>query len=718
MIRSKTAALFAATGILTMGVFGCASKTVKTAGAPTAAADPYLWLEEIESARSLDWVRARNAKAEAEIVGSKEFKPIEDDIRKVVLAPDRLPLGSYRGGFIYNFWQDDENVRGLWRRTTLAEYAKPEPKWDAILDLDVLAKEENENWVWKEAYCLPPDGKRCLLSLSRGGKDAAVLREFDVPSKSFVSGGFFAPEAKWRAAWANEDAIWIGTDMGAGSLTKSGYPRQARYWRRGERLEQSKLVYEGQESDVAVSAFASSRPEGTRQFIERSIDFFRSEVFLVGDDLSLSKIPVPEDADFMGTFEDRAFFLMRSAWRSGGFEFSNGSVIAVSLKDLKARPESVYVPGPRAAAQSLESTRSQLVLSVIDNVHPKPLRLRREPSGWKAEPLFATPKGLSVRLQASNAFDDTAVVYETGFLTPPSLRAVDLSAKRPKLSPLRSLPERFDARGMIAEQLEARSKDGTKIPYFVIRPKSLKRDGSTPTLLYGYGGFQISMLPEYVGAVGKFWVERRNAVYVVANIRGGGEFGPQWHQAALREKRQRAFDDFAAVAKDLIARKITSPAHLGIMGGSNGGLLVGTTFTQRPELFGAVVCQVPLLDMLRYTKLLAGASWVAEYGDPEDPRAAEAIASYSPYQKASDHVKYPPILFLTSTKDDRVHPGHARKMMAKLESFGAPALLWENIEGGHGGAANLEQRVKFSALGWTFLANKLGGKAPAEPKAP
>ena len=681
-------------------------------------ADPHLWLEAVESPEALKWVKARNAESETAILKSASFADIEADIRKVVLAPDRLPLGSYRGGLYYNFWQDDHHVRGIWRRTTLAEFSKADPRWELLLDLDALAAQEKENWVFKSAACLPPDGALCLLTLSRGGKDAVVVREFDVASKKFVTDGFSLPEAKSHAAWIDRDTIWIGTDLGPGTMTTSGYPRQTRLWKRGQASGQSALVYESKADDMSSLGFTIHRPEGAWSFVKRQKDFYSGELFRVEADLKLTAVPVPADADLQAIFEGRLFFFLKTAWKApGAVVFPAGSVVTLSLARMADPPELLYAPGPREAVQSVTATRTQLFLSTLDNVQNKVLRAHRadRPAGaaeWVTEPLVpAAAKGVSVELQAADEFSDTVVVYETGFLTPPSVSTGDVSVREPRLEKIKSLPARFDAGGLMAEQFEATSKDGTKVPYFVVRPKALPHDGSAPTLLYGYGGFQVSMLPEYLGAVGKLWLEKRNAVYVLANIRGGGEFGPRWHQAALLENRQRAFDDFAAVARDVIAKKITSPAHLGIMGGSNGGLLVGATYAQHPELFGAVVCQVPLLDMLRYHKLLAGASWMAEYGNPDDAKMAAALRAYSPYQNLRAGVTYPRILFLTSTKDDRVHPGHARKMMARIEELGQPALLWENVEGGHGGAANLDQRVKFSALGWTFLWNQLGPRA-------
>jgi prolyl oligopeptidase len=710
-------------------VFGGIAMTT-LAGAATAERklespqDENAYLEEVESPRAIEWVKARNHESEAAIQASPDYRDIEADIRSEAFSPDRLAHGTIRNGYVYNFWQDDAHERGIWRRATIAEYARPKPQWELLLDLDALAKAEGENWVWREANCLPGTWRLCLLTLSRGGKDASVAREFDLEKKAFVANGFSLPEAKSIVSWRDENSLWVGTDFGPGTLTKSGYPRQARVWARGEKLENTKIVYEVPESDMAAEGSTWFRPEGQWSFVKRTKDFYSGELFRVSGEMKLEKVPVPGDAILEEIFRGWMLFSLRTAWKGASWDFPAGSLVALSLENKASAPELVYRPGPRASLISVTATRSRLLLDTLENVHGRILSATRGPSGW-AIASFGLPKsGSSLQVSAASSFDDRALFYETGFLAPPAILSGDasgdvsgsVSGEKPKLARVHSLPERFDATGLVVEQLEAISKDGTKIPYFVARPRDLAHNGQAPTLLYGYGGFEISLTPEYLGAIGKAWLKKRGAVYVVANIRGGGEFGPQWHQAAILENRQRAYDDFAAVAEDLIARKITSPPRLGIMGGSNGGLLVGVAYTQRPELFGAVVCKVPLLDMLRYHQLLAGNSWMAEYGNPDDPKMAKIIGRYSPYQNVRAQASYPPILFMTSTKDDRVHPGHARKMMAKLAGLGKPALLWENMEGGHAGAANLEQRVRFSSLAWTFLWQVLSKPPGAVPQ--
>ncbi|MBI4565243.1 MAG: S9 family peptidase [Planctomycetes bacterium] len=656
--------------------------------------DMYLWLEEIESEKALEWVRAHNEKSLELLTADPQYAEIEAQARAILLAKDRIPAPDLRGGWVVNFWQDADHPRGLWRRARPAEYEKPEPAWETMLDLDALARDEGENWVWKGATTLPPDHDRAMLFLSRGGKDATVVREFDVPSRSFVAGGFALPEAKSRVSWLDRDTLFVGTDFGPGTLTKSGYPRQVRLWKRGTPHLDAPLVFEGAEEDVSVSAFTSFRPEGSFTFVARAKTFFEADMFLRAEDGQLRKLPFPDDASFEGIFQGHLLATLRSEWRG----FPAGALVSVPV-DRPDAAEAVYRPDERSSVTRVSTARQHLVLNVLSNVQGRVVKVRRT-QGWELEPV-ALPDGGSAGVVSADPFDDRVYVGYESFLVPYTLYAIGRDVR-----PVRRLPERFDARRLAVDQFEAQSPDGTRVPYFVIRRDDLAFDGSNPTLLYGYGGFEISMTPAYMAVAGKAWLEK-GGVFALANIRGGGEFGPKWHRAALKENRQRAYDDFISVAEDLVRRRVTSPRRLGIMGGSNGGLLVGAAFTQRPYLFHAVVCQVPLLDMLRYHKLLAGHSWMAEYGDPEDPEMAEVIRRYSPYQNVRPRTEYPHVFFVTSTKDDRVHPGHARKMAAKMEAQGHDILYYENIEGGHSAAANLEQRVKRTALEYTYLFRQL-----------
>ncbi len=669
--------------------------------------DPFLWLEDVSGEKALAWVRSHNEKSLAFFKKDSRFAKIEEEVRKILLANDRLPYPALRDGWVYNFWQDNVHVRGIWRRAKLEEYVKPTPQWHTILDLDALATQEKENWVWAGVDCLPPKHTRCLLRLSRGGKDASVVREFDVETMKFVPNGFEVPEAKSRVTWKDENSVFVGTDFGPGSLTDSGYPRIAKLWERGTPLASATTLLEGQVKDVDISPASEFRPEGNYYYINRAVSFFESEVSMVQPDGSLKRIPFPTDSDFRGVFQRQLLAVLRSDWKVGGKVFASGSVISLPLEQLsletsKLSPELIYQPDSVSAFSEMTTTKSAIYLGVLHKVQGKILRVTRENGQWITKPIDFPEKG-ALDFISANEFEDTFFVQYDSFLTPSTIYQVD-GTSSPRA--VKQLPERFDAKDMIMEQHFSKSPDGTEIPYFSIHKKDLVLNGTNPTYLSGYGGFEIPLTPYYLGQMGKVWLAS-GGVAVIANIRGGGEFGPKWHQAVLTVNRQKAFDDFTSVAKDLIARKVTSAKHLGIRGGSNGGLLMGAAFTQHPELYNAVLCEVPLLDMLRYHKLLAGASWMAEYGDPEDPAMAKIISAYSPYQNVRKGVRYPKVFFYTSTKDDRVHPGHARKMAARMEEQGHSILYYENIEGGHGGAANLEQQILKSTMQYTYLFEQL-----------
>lgn len=675
--------------------------------------DPYLWLEEVEGEKALDWVKERNKVSEGQLKSDPQFASIEKDFRRILLAKDRLPGISYMKGYVYNFWQDDKNVRGVWRRTKLDDYRKAIVNWETIIDVDQLAKKENENWVWKGTNCLAPEEKRCLVYLSRGGKDASVVREFDLENKSFVKNGFLVPEAKSRVEWISQDKLFVATDFGPGSMSKAGYPRQLKVWNRGTPLKSAKPVVEVSENEMSVDATAFDDPGRKWYVIDQNIDFYRSRHSLFTSEGKLVDLPVPQDAIIHGTHEGHLLFSLRTELKGADSKvFKAGSLLALNLSNTSGGPELVYEPLPKTSIDEVGVTKNSIMIGVLENVQNRIYKVQKVEGVWQATRMQGqdreTFKDGNLSLSSTNSLEEVFVARHEDFLSPPSIVIGEDSGKGVYLYKAKTSPSRFDASNMMTEQFEATSADGTRIPYFVIHKVDMKFDGKNPTVLYGYGGFQISMTPYYLNATGKVWLEKQSGVYVVANIRGGGEFGPEWHEAAVKTNRQKAFDDFIAVAEDLIARKITSKKQLAIMGGSNGGLLVGAVMTERPDLFKAVVCQVPLLDMLRYHKLLAGHSWVAEYGDPDVIEEREALLKYSPYQNMRKNLKYPMVFFLTSTKDDRVHPGHARKMMARMMEYGKPALYWENTEGGHAGAANLEQRIKSSALQWTFLVQQLG----------
>jgi prolyl oligopeptidase len=669
-------------------------------------ADPYLWLEEVTGEKPLEWVRGRNAKSVAALAGTEQFKTLEARIRGILDSKERIPMVTKIGDRFYNFWRDAANPKGLWRRTTLAEYRKQEPAWETVLDLDALSLQEQENWVWHGAAVLEPADRLCLVSLSRGGADADVVREFDLEKKAFVEGGFGLPEAKSRVAWRDADSLFVATDFGPGSLTSSGYPRTIREWARGTPLAAAPVVYEGQPDDMSVTAWRDLTPGFERDFVVRQKTFYTSEMFLRRDG-RLVQIEKPEDAT-AAVHRDWLLLELRSEWAVAGATYPAGSLLACDLEKFLSGTRTMHVlfePTPRTSLISFASTRNHLLVTTLDNVRNRLFTLTFRDGAWQRQPLQGLPEyGTASCIPVDDLETDEFFLITASSLQPSTLSLGTVGEAVPER--LKQSPAFFAVAGLRVSQHEAVSKDGTRVPYFQIGPENLPADGSTQTLLYGYGGFEIPLLPGYEPIAGAAWLEQQH-VYVIANIRGGGEFGPAWHQAALKAERPRAYEDFIAVAEDLIARMVTSPKHLGIKGGSNGGLLVGNMLSMRPDLFGGVVCQVPLLDMRRFHRLLAGASWMGEYGNPDNPEEWEFIRGFSPYHNLDRERTYPPILITTSTRDDRVHPGHARKMTARLEELGKQVLYYENIEGGHGGAADNRQRAFMDALGYTFLDREL-----------
>ena len=668
-------------------------------------ADPYLWLEDVTGDKALSWVRQQDALSTNELARAPEFEVIRRRILSILDSKEKIPYVTKYGAYFYNFWRDQRHVRGLWRRTSLAEYKKAEPAWETVLDLDLLSAAEKENWVWKGSEVLYPSYDRALLMLSRGGADATVVREFDLLKKEFVTNGFYLPEAKSDTAWRDRDTLYVGTDFGPGSLTSSGYPRIIKEWRRGAPLAEAKLVFEGREGDVAVAPLVVNDHGHKYELIHRAPTFFTSENFLRRGE-NWVRLQKPDDARIQ-MFADQLLLSLRSDWTVGGRTFPAGALVAAPLDDcLAGKPEwaMLFEPAERKSLAGTSETKRFLIVNELENVRNRLYALQRVEGRWTRVPL-KTPAFGSVGIEGIDPDEsDDYFMTVTDFLTPSSLYLGTMG--RAERERIKSLPAFFNAEGLEISQHETVSKDGTRVPYFQVSRKGLKLDGTNPTLLYGYGGFEVSMLPNYNAGVGSAWLER-GGVYVLANIRGGREFGPKWHEAARKANRQRAYDDFIAVAEDLAARNVTSAKHLGIQGGSNGGLLMGVMLTERPDLFKAVVCQVPLLDMRRFNQLLAGASWMDEYGNPDKPEDWAYISKYSPYQNVAKDKTYPRVLFLTSTRDDRVHPGHARKMVARMKEQGHDVLYYENIEGGHGGAANNQQAAFMSALAYTFLIREL-----------
>jgi prolyl oligopeptidase len=674
--------------------------------APTPAdEDPFLWLEDIEGERAIAWVRERNTRSLGVLQADPRFERFQQQALAILEAKDRIPSPSFVRDEIHNFWQDPQQVRGLWRRTTLNSYRSADPRWETILDVDALSASEKANWVYRGSNCLPPAETRCLINLSNGGKDAVEVREFDVATKTFVANGIRLPESKGSATWIDENTLLVARDFGPGTLTASGYPFVVKRLKRGQTLDQAVEVFRGRPDDVSAGASALRDADGKLQavLLTRSPKFFETERSLLTDRGPVA-LPIPKKVSIAAFVDDQLVLTLEENWG----QFKIGDLVGLDLSDLKARPTApkpylILRPGPRQAIEGVTNTRNKLIVALYDEVKGAAYVYDRKGNSWTRRKLDL-PANAAVDIGSASDRDDKVFFTVSGYLTPNTLWLADAATGR--VEKLKSLPERFNSANHVVEQHQATSKDGTKIPYFVVRPKTAKMDGSNPTLLYGYGGYQISQLPGYSGTVGKLWLED-GGVYVEANTRGGGEFGPSWHQQAQGAGRHLAHEDFIAVAQDLIRRGITSPRRLGIMGGSQGGLFMGVAMTQHPELFNAAVIQVPLFDMFRFHKLLAGNSWIAEYGNPDIPEQRAWIAQYSPYQALATGKKYPEPFILTSTKDDRVHPGHARKAAAKLEALGYPYLYYENIDGGHSAAANLKESAKRAALEYTYLTRKL-----------
>ncbi len=662
--------------------------------------DPYLWLEEVRGEKALEWVKARNEATLEVLKAQPGFQETYDKALEILNSNVRIPYPQIRGEYLYNFWQDEKNERGLWRRTTLEQYRRSSPQWEVLLDVDQLCRDEGEQWVFKGASGLYPDYDLFLVQLSRGGGDAVVVREFDANAKQFVKDGFYLPEAKSDVSWRDRNSIYVGTDFGAGSLTESGYPRIAKLWKRGTPLSSAEMVFEGDVKDVATGCATINTPERRYDVIHRGMTFYTSNTYVIEDGRPL-KIEIPDDADFGGFFKNQMLARLKSDWTQGQTTYKQGALIGIDYdKYLKGdRTFSVIVePNDRSNVVSYAGTRDILLVLMLNNVRSELHAFRLKEGRWVGERVD-TPELGTLGIVSTDERSNQYFLSYQGFLTPTSLYHVSDERQDEEGQVAASLLQRQgNCDGAVRGCLQGRHEGSV----FRRAAKEDEADGTNPTLLYGYGGFEIEMLPGYSATTGAAWLSK-GGVYVLANIRGGGEFGPAWHQAALKENRQRAYDDFAAVAEDLIKRKITSPQHLGIMGGSNGGLLMGVELTQRPDLYNGVVCLVPLLDMKRYNKLLAGASWVAEYGNPDVPEEWAYISKYSPYHNVRAEGRYPRVFFYTSTADDRVHPGHARKMAARMEEMGHKVYYYENLEGGHAAAATNKHQALRTALTYCYL---------------
>jgi prolyl oligopeptidase len=680
--------------------------TMIQAADPTPTDDPYIWLEQVSSPDSLAWVNRENKRTLGLLEGDPRFAALNADALKILEATDRIPMPNQIGGQITNFWQDADHVHGLWRATTPADYLTATPQWRTLLDLDALSTADKTGWVWKGANCEPVAERLCLLNLSNGGEDATTLREFDLASGKFVDRGFTLSTSKQDTAWESADSLLVARDWGAGTMTTSGYPYVVKRLKRGQPVEQAVEIYRGLQSDVGVSPTTLVDGKGHRlTYIDRNITFFEGELFAVHAG-GVTKLGLPSKYRVQGFAANQLLLRIDQDWKGMkagslvGFEIANGRVTASHV---------LFAPGPRQSIDGVLTTRGHVLAAIYDNVRGQAWSFTPGAKGWTAKRI-ALPDNSSVDLVSSDRLTDEAYLAVQSFTVPTTLWHVDAAAGTARQA--KAMPARFDAAGLITEQFEATSKDGTKIPYFVVHRADIKHDGSTPTIMNAYGGFQVSETPAYQATRGKLWLEKGGA-YVLANIRGGGEFGPAWHEAGLKTKRQVIYDDFAAVAEDLIRHGITSPRRLGIYGGSNGGLLMGVEMTQRPDLWHAVAIEIPLLDMLRYEKLSAGSSWVGEYGSMSVPEERAFWEKTSPYQALRKDKSYPEPFIWTTTRDDRVGPVQARKFAARMKEYHLPYLFWENTEGGHAAGANLKQSARAIALEMTYFTRKL--MDPVEP---
>lgn len=682
--------------------------------ASIAAADDFIWMEEVQGERALAFVEESNIQARDRLEGDPRFEEFRREAYAVLSAQDRIPTPRFLGEGLANFWQDDQHPKGIWRRTTLDSYRSAQTQWETILDIDALARAENRDWVWKGAQCLAPDERYCLVNLSNGGQDAVEVREYDTQERRFVEGGFRLPEGKHRVTWLDADTLLVATDFGAGTLTESGYPYIVRALSRGQSLDQAAEIYRGEQGDggYGVSPSVHRGPDGAIEavILTRPLDTFRAERWQYVDREAV-RLNLPERVDIHGTLGDRLIFTVEEDWSLDGQTIPSGALASVELARLRGDPRVVasgaspviFAPNARQSVSGVAITNGHVVASVLDNVAGSLIRFTPSAGRWTAQPL-PTPQNVAVSITDSSRGHEQVFYYVQGFLTPSTLSLADVAAGRSET--LRESPARFDASTHVVEQHEATSTDGTRVPYFLVRPRDQANDGTAPTIMLGYGGFNLSMLPSYAGQLGKLWLER-GGTYVLANIRGGGEFGPGWHQAALRENRQRAFDDFAAVGRDLIARGVTSSEHLGIYGRSNGGVLTSVSITQNPDLFNAAVIESPLIDMMRYPEMPAGASWIGEYGDPRIPGDAAFIAEYSAYQQLRPDVEYPVVYITTNTLDDRVHPGHARKFAARLAQQGHDHIYFEDTSGGHSYDADPAANARRWARHYVYFAQRL-----------
>lgn len=670
-----------------------------------AQTDNYLWLEEVDAPKSLEFVNNQNKLTIDKLSKEKDYQSIYDKSLEIYNSSERIAYPSIQGKYVYNFWKDKDHERGIWRRCLLEDYTNGKLNWETLLDIDALSKKDNIKWVYKGSSGLYPDYNRFLIELSNGGGDAVVVKEFDAEKKQFIENGFFIDESKGSASYLDANTLIVSSNFGEGTMTTSGYPRQVKLFKRGTALKDAQLIYEGQTTDVA--AWCGLMRDGDQSYImiTRSISFFASQK-LMWENNKIISLDLPEDCSVNGILKNQLIVELKSDWKVADKTFKSGSVVSLNFKELingKKEVQLITEPDEFSSISEIATTKNFLQINVLTNVTSQLYLYAFTNGKWSSQKVKAPDYG-TIGLISTDEFTDRYFFRYENFVTPSTLYSADAGTNTFKA--IKSLPAYFDASKYDVKQFKAKSKDGTMVPYFMVASKELKYDGTNPTLVYAYGGFEVSSQPFYASKYGIAWLDK-GGVFVLANIRGGGEFGPKWHQGGLKEKRQNVFNDLYAVSEDVIAKKVTTSKHLGVMGGSNGGLLVGVAFTQRPDLYNAVVCAVPLLDMQRYNKLLAGASWMGEYGNPDVPAEWEYIKQYSPYQNLKPGMSYPEVFFTTSTRDDRVHPGHARKMVAKMNELGYKTYYYENTEGGHAGSSTNDQSAKANAMIFSYLLMKL-----------
>ncbi len=667
--------------------------------------DKYLWLEDVDGKKALEFAEAQNKIAFEKLSKEKDYQSIYDKSLEILNSTEKIAYPDIQGKYVYNFWKDKDHVRGIWRRCLLANYTNNKLDWETLIDIDELSKKDGIKWVFKGASGLYPDYTRFLISLSKGGGDAVVIKEFDADKKQFLENGFAIDESKGGATYVDENTLIVQTNFGEGTMTTSGYPRQVKLWKRGTLLKDAQLIYEGETSDVSTAGFVLRDGQQTYISVYRGRTFFTRQILIWKDNKAI-KLDLPEDTSPAGILNNQLIIQLKSDWTINSQTYKTGTLLSLNFTELLKGNKQIQVittPDEFSSISGVTTTKNKLLINLLTNVTDQLYIYTFSNGKWNSQKVNG-PKLGTISIVSTGEFSDQYFFNFQNFLTPTTLYVAD--AGKNTIKSVKSLPSYFDAIKYEVKQFKVKSKDGTSVPYFMVSSKDLKYDGKNPTLISAYGGFELSRKPTYIGSYGTAWLDK-GGVFVLANIRGGGEYGPKWHQAGLKEKRQNIFDDLYAVSEDLIAKKITSPKHLGVSGGSNGGLLVGVAFTQRPDLYNAIVCQVPLLDMQRYNKLLAGASWMGEYGNPDIPEQWEYIKKYSPYQNVKEGMKYPEVFFTTSTRDDRVHPGHARKMVAKMNDMGYKTYYYENTEGGHAGSSTNEQSAKSSALTFSYLLMKL-----------